>query len=75
MLLSLSLTNYTQFLSQNPALSLSEPNTQLVRNTGGKISQAVTKYMKEIVNEGIKKVQKLMATKMQEMGGLSGLGM
>jgi predicted Zn-dependent protease len=48
MLLSLSLTNYNQFLSQNPALSTSEPNTQLVRNTGGKISQAVTKYMKEI---------------------------
>lgn len=48
MLLSLSLTSYNQFLSQNPALTLSEPNTQLVRNTGGKISQAVTKYMREI---------------------------
>ena len=35
----------------------------------------VSKYMKEAVNESIKKVQKLMATKMQEMGGLSGLGM
>ncbi len=37
--------------------------------------QDISKYMKETVNEGIKKVQKLMATKMQEMGGLSGLGM
>lgn len=37
--------------------------------------QDISKYMKETVNDGIKKVQKLMATKMQEMGGLSGLGM
>ncbi|MDA3839511.1 MAG: YbaB/EbfC family nucleoid-associated protein [Patescibacteria group bacterium] len=37
--------------------------------------QDISKYMKETVNEGIKKVQKLMSTKMQEMGGLSGLGM
>lgn len=35
----------------------------------------ISKYMKEAVNEAIKKVQKLMATKMQEMGGFSGLGM
>jgi len=35
----------------------------------------ISKYMKEAVNDSIKKVQKLMATKMQEMGGLSGLGM
>lgn len=35
----------------------------------------ISKYMKEAVNESIKKVQKLMATKMQEMGGMSGLGM
>jgi len=35
----------------------------------------ISKYMKEAVNESIKKVQKIMATKMQEMGGLSGLGM
>lgn len=38
-------------------------------------NQEVSKYMKEVTNESIKKVQKLMATKMQEMGGLSGLGM
>ena len=38
-------------------------------------NQEVSKYLKEAVNESIKKVQKLMATKMQEMGGLSGLGM
>ena len=37
--------------------------------------EEVSKYMKEAVNDSIKKVQKLMATKMQEMGGLSGLGM
>ncbi len=48
MLLSMSLTNYSQFLSEHPPLSLSDPNTQLVRNTGGKLSQAVIKYMKEI---------------------------
>lgn len=30
--------------------------------------------MKDAFNEGVKKVQKLMAQKMQEMGGLPGLG-
>lgn len=30
--------------------------------------------LKESFNEGVKKVQKLMAQKMQEMGGLPGLG-
>ena len=31
--------------------------------------------VKDAVNDGIKKTQRLMAQKMQEMGGLSGLGM
>ena len=35
----------------------------------------IAKYTKDALNEVVKKVQKLMATKMQEMGGLSGLGM
>jgi len=47
LILSMSLTNYTEFLSQNPALPASEPNVQLVRNVGGKISQAVIGFMRE----------------------------
>lgn len=31
--------------------------------------------LKEGLNEGIKKTQRIMAQKMQEMGGLSGLGL
>ncbi|PLX22163.1 hypothetical protein C0584_00205 [Candidatus Parcubacteria bacterium] len=38
-------------------------------------NEEISRYMKETVNDCVKKVQKLMATKMQEMGGLSGLGM
>lgn len=38
-------------------------------------NKEISGYMKDAVNEAVKKVQKLMATKMQEMGGLSGLGM
>jgi DNA-binding protein YbaB len=30
--------------------------------------------MKELFNDGVKKVQKIMARKMQEMGGFPGLG-
>lgn len=33
------------------------------------------KALKEAFNEAIKKTQRIMAQKMQEMGGLSGLGM
>ena len=35
---------------------------------------AIETGLKDAFNEGVKKVQKLMAQKMQEMGGLPGLG-
>ena len=35
----------------------------------------LAKEVKETVNEAIKKIQKIMAQKMQEMGGLSNFGL
>lgn len=33
------------------------------------------KYLPEVINDATKQAQKIMAKKMQEMGGLSGLGL
>ncbi|MCI5058459.1 MAG: M48 family metallopeptidase [Flavobacteriales bacterium] len=51
-LMSMSLTNYRQFLSQNQAVASSNQNTQLVKRVGGKIQNAVVKYMHD---EGLSK--------------------
>ena len=56
MLSEMSLTNYQQFLSTNPALPANSPQTQLVRKAGGKISQAVETYLRD--NNLTKKVGK-----------------
>ncbi len=52
MMLSMSLTNYREFLSQNRTVPESDPNTQMVKRVGQRIQNAVTKYMKD---EGLEK--------------------
>lgn len=37
--------------------------------------ESLEKTMKDVFNDAIKKTQRLMAQKMQQMGGLSGLGL
>lgn len=37
-------------------------------------NEKIAAYVKEAVNDSIKKTQKIMAQKMQEMGGFPGLG-
>jgi DNA-binding protein YbaB len=39
------------------------------------IGESLEKTMKDVFNDAIKKTQRLMAQKMQQMGGLSGLGL
>ncbi len=51
-LLSMSLTNYQQFLSENKKLSSADSRTVQVRSIGKKIQDAVTQYMKK---EGLSK--------------------
>ncbi len=51
-LMSMSLTNYNQFLSQNRVLAGNDVNTQLVKKVGQNIQSAVVKYMN---NEGLSK--------------------
>lgn len=46
-MISLSLTSYRDFLSKNPPVADSDPNTQMVKNVGRKVSQAVEAFMKE----------------------------
>lgn len=46
-MISLSLTSYREFLAKNPPVSDSDPNTQLVKNVGRKVSQAVETFMKQ----------------------------
>lgn len=46
-MMSMSLTSYKDFLSKNPPVSDSDPNAQLVKNVGRKVSQAVVAYMKQ----------------------------
>ena len=47
MMLSLSLTSYTEFLSKNPPLPLSNTNVQMIRTVGNKLAGAVTSYMNQ----------------------------
>lgn len=42
--------------------------------TGEMNNEKIAVYVKETVNDTIKKTQKIMAQKMQEMGGFPGLG-
>jgi predicted Zn-dependent protease len=44
-LLSMSLTSYKDFLSQNPPVS--SPEADMVKNVGQKIAQAVTKFLRQ----------------------------
>src|SRR5688572_4773206 len=46
-LIAMSLTSYNEFLSQNPPEPANEANTQLVKNVGSKVSQAVIRYMQQ----------------------------
>ena len=46
-MMSMSLSNYKGFLSKNPALPASNPNTAMVKRVGAKISTSLTKHMKE----------------------------
>lgn len=41
----------------------------------GLSGQNLENALKDAMNEGVKKTQRIMAQKMQEMGGLSGLGL
>ncbi len=45
-MMSMSLSNYRDFLSKNPAAPASNPDAIMVKNIGNKISSAVTQYMK-----------------------------
>ncbi len=47
LMLSMSLTSYQEFLTQNPPASASEANTIMVRNVGSKIKMGVIKFMKD----------------------------
>jgi predicted Zn-dependent protease len=44
-LVSMSLTSYKQFLSENPALPAGDPNTDMVKRVGLNIQNAVVRYM------------------------------
>jgi predicted Zn-dependent protease len=46
-MISLSLTSYKDFLSKNPPVSDSDPNAQLVKNVGSRVSKAVEAFMKQ----------------------------
>ena len=46
MMLSMSLTNYKDFLTKNPPAPVSDANYQMMMNSGLKISQAVEKFLK-----------------------------
>src|SRR3954466_14020238 len=46
-MISLSLTSYKDFLAKNPPVSDSDPNTQMVKNVGRKVAQAVEAFMKK----------------------------
>jgi predicted Zn-dependent protease len=44
-LIAMSLTEYTSFLSQNPAIDATDPNAQMVKNVGRKIQASVTAFL------------------------------
>ena len=56
MISEMSLTNYQEFLGTHPTLPANDPQTQLVRKAGGRISQAVETYLRD--NNLTKKVGK-----------------
>lgn len=43
-ILSMGLTSYSTFLNENPPVPASDPNAAMVKNIGGKLSQAVMQY-------------------------------
>lgn len=45
--MSMSLSNYREFLSKNPPVPATNPDAAMVKNIGNKISAAVEKYMKQ----------------------------
>ncbi|MBW6498261.1 MAG: M48 family metallopeptidase [Bacteroidales bacterium] len=45
MLVNMALTNYQEFMSQNPPLPASDQRVQAVRRVGNRISQAVNQYL------------------------------
>ncbi len=47
MMLSMSFTNYSQFLSQNPPLPASNSNAKMVKDIGNKLASAVSNYMSQ----------------------------
>lgn len=49
MMLSMSFSNYKDFLSKNSAIASTDQRTQMVQRVGGKIANAVTAFLK---NEG-----------------------
>lgn len=46
-MVAMSLTSYSQFLTENPPVALTNSDAQMVKNTGAKIATAVTQYMRE----------------------------
>src|SRR5690349_15761692 len=46
-MMSMSLTEYRDFLSKNPPAPASDPNAVMVKNIGSRISSAVVRYMKQ----------------------------
>lgn len=47
MLVNMALTNYQEFMTENPPLPVSHPQVQAVRRVGDRISQAVHQYLIE----------------------------
>jgi predicted Zn-dependent protease len=47
MMLSMSFTNYSDFLSQNPPLPISNTNVKMVKDVGNKLSAAVGSFMNQ----------------------------
>ena len=45
MLVNMALTNYQEFLAENPPVPASDPRTRMVRNSGERISNAVNQYL------------------------------
>jgi len=46
-LVAMSLTSYSQFLSENPPVASTNSDAQMVKNTGARIATAVLQYMKQ----------------------------
>ncbi len=45
MLVNMALTNYQEFLTENPPVPASDPRTRMVRSSGERISNAVNQYL------------------------------